>query len=451
MQASRLFPLRIFASPRAQAAAWVLAGLAALAAGWLAVFRRLSDFHWHLNLGQSFLAGEPYRFFGDWYTPARAMFNGLLALLPPRLAAGLVYLAALAGLYVSYRIWRTLLVPQPTPDESRRLRSAALVTVLVIFPYVLRDLDECGLQLLLLFMLSMGAWCVWKHHDLAAGLWLAAAAVYKTTPVLFLPLLLFKRRWRAAGWMAAGVVGLNLLPAVHLGWSKSIDCNRQFLARMQTSLAIEDPLDNGIEPTNPRNLGLTAALARYLQHYPSDYPVAHAAHTRHPLFFQFGDLAPLQSKRVIQVVLLALAGLLAWRMRGGWNRQNCPQDDAASFSAEWAAVCLLCALLSPMCWKHHLVLGLPCIFIVAHRAIAASGKARLPIAVLCLIATVALVTRRFFLGVDFSLVAISYKPDTVVMLLTMFTALFWPSRLLAAGEAALSRASDADLRPRQAA
>ena len=59
-------------------ALYVLAAVV-LVEGYYAVFRRRSDFDWHLNLGQSFLAGDPYRDGGEWYPLGRAMFDGALA------------------------------------------------------------------------------------------------------------------------------------------------------------------------------------------------------------------------------------------------------------------------------------------------------------------------------------------------------------------------------------
>jgi len=79
----------------------------------------------------------------------------------------------------------------------------------------------------LLFFLSAGAYAMWRGHRSASGCWLAAAATYKATPVLFLPFLLWKREWKAAGTMAGAILVLNFaLPACFLGCSGALKANQ---------------------------------------------------------------------------------------------------------------------------------------------------------------------------------------------------------------------------------
>ncbi len=414
-------------SRRLRRAGWIVLFCVLAAQAYVSIFRRENDFTWHYRLGEGFLQGDPYARGGDWYTVGRVMLDAGVATLNLRLARALAFFLSLAALVVSLRLWRAMAEAGDDQTVLPKLsnRRVSAVTLAIMAAYVFRDLDEAGLQVFLLFFLTAAGYALFRGHSLLSGFWLAVAATYKTTPVLFLPLLVWKRQWRASAAMAGFLLLLNLAPALFLGWQTTWRSHQRFFARLEASAKIRDPSQNGIEQPKPINASWQTALARYLQTYPPGHPLFQD----HAGFVQFGALGPAAAGRVVKAVLLGLAGLLAWRFRRRWAKANAkPSDDAAArLAPEWAAVCLLCAVLSPLCWKQHLVLALPCVYLVVRSHWSGAKPARWRFYALLAVAALALLTKRWVLGRELSILVASYKPDTLAVSLAMLLCLTLPS------------------------
>src|SRR5207237_7563440 len=118
-----------------------------------------------------------------------------------------------------------------------------------------------------------------------AGFWLATAASDKATPILFLPYLLWKRQWQAAGWMAVFVLAWAIAPAPLVGVEKTLEAQQQWLSHIERVSATRQAYpDQLVEPQRTDNLSLAALLARNLESYPPGHPL----YVDHPLCWQFG-------------------------------------------------------------------------------------------------------------------------------------------------------------------
>jgi hypothetical protein len=403
--------------PSLRRAAVALLLILALVEGVFAILLRRTDILIHRHNGQAFLAGDPY---GPAHVPreiypvARCMMNALLAIGPLRLTLATCYVLALAAILACYRIWRRL-AEQHQQTAPRVTAIAALGTILLASPFVLRDLDECGLQTFTLFFLSAAGLALASGKVRWAGFWLATAAVYKVSPVLVLPFLLWKRQWRAAGWMGAFILGWVLAPVPFLGLDTTLISHQKWLARAIKIASAREAYPSQQELEEPKfyNLSLAALVARYAETYPPDHPL----YMDHPAFVQFGNLEPLTAYYVVRGAMLALALLLAWRFRRAWASEDTPKK-SINLAHEWAAVCLLCALLAPVCWKQHLILMLPALFLVVHSALA-SPRAHGRFLGLVVIGVLFLGSKHFVLGRTLSALALSYKIDTVAVLLLL--------------------------------
>ena len=107
---------------------------------------------------------------------------------------------------------------------------------------------------------------------------LAGAVKYIT--LAYIPYLVLRRRWRAAGASAAGWVGWMLLPAISVGWTRNLN----YIARALAGLfAMSDPNLGSVRPgTNPalgtlagisgvvwdRSVSLTSAVMRHVGKHP---------------------------------------------------------------------------------------------------------------------------------------------------------------------------------------
>lgn len=393
---------------------WLLLAVAAVAVlieAFYGIFWRQNDYSVHILYGKFFLEGKPYQTDGAtaFYPLGRLWLNASLASLEYYTGRTLCYVAAVVSLGLTFRMWSEL--ARPTVPLPARKQSAAFGwTVAVILPYLIRDLDECGLQLMLLFFLTAAGYTFAHDRKTQSGFWLGLAVVYKATPLLFLPLLLWKREWRAAGSMLAFATALSLLPATYLGWNDTVAAHRFWFDRAGGILEEQQayPSVPQIEAPKVQNVSLKALLARYLETYPPGHPL----YVDHPLFTQFGNLSPGVAKLAVTAMILVLGAGIAWRMRRRWNR---PLDDR-HFAAEWAVACLFAALMSPLCWRQHLVMVIPCAYLIARERLgpqAAGGwRKTLPIIAACVI----LLTRREIIGDELSHVLLTYKLDTLAVL-----------------------------------
>ena len=366
------------------------------------IFFRDNDFLWHYDFGSLFLQREERIVCGEWYLLGRRMLNGLLPLLPYRVARFVIFALAVGCLvWVVREVSR--LAQSVWPIDRATATAASIFAVAGMFPLLLRDFQDCGLQLLLLAMLTAGASALHASRPVVGGFWLGLAAVYKTTPALFLGVLVWKRQWRAAGVMAACLVLLNLLPVLHLGPTLTWRCHQQTLQRFVQCLRVEDIAENSIEPPNLKNQGLMAGFARYLQSYPPGHPM----YLDHPAFWQVGNLDRPTARAVARGCMIALGLFLAFSL---WGRSV----SAREFLSPWAGLCILTALLSPLCWRHHLVLVLPALYLAWHIGLNAQAP-RWLVGLLTLSLVVVWLPQRELLG-SWATVLMAAKLDTWLFL-----------------------------------
>ncbi|MDQ3330861.1 MAG: glycosyltransferase 87 family protein, partial [Planctomycetota bacterium] len=350
----------------------VLIGVAAvvvLVQGYRAVFVRTNDYDVHLEYGRFFLEGEPFKSDGAtaFYPLGRLWMNASFASIEYYTGRALCYVAAIVSLGVTLRMWGEL-AARAVPMAANKRTAAIGWTVAVLLPFIIRDLDECGLQLLLLFFLTSAGYAFAHGWKRLSGFWLGFAIVYKAAPLLFLPLLIWKREWRAAGWTIVFTIVLSTLPATYLGWQETGAAQRTWFSRAAGILRNQQayPSAPGIEQPKPQNVSLKALIARYLR----TYPPGHSLHVDHPLFFQFGRMSERVAAATVMGVVLALGAVIAWRMRRPWETPLANAD----FAPEWAVACLFVAIMSPLCWRQHLVMALPCAYLVARERLSATAS-----------------------------------------------------------------------------
>jgi hypothetical protein len=398
-------------------------GLFVVGFGIDSVFIRDNDFLWHYDLGQAFLKAndETLQAGGMWYPLGRRMMNAALVAVPYRLARALVYVLSLVLFAIAIRQWQRMADASERRGPATCFAAAAL-SLVFLMPHLSRDLQECGLQLILLAILTAAGYALWSGQSIRAGFWLALGITYKTTPLLFLPLLVWKRQWRAAAATVVFVIAMNLLPALYLGWDLTVRAHGESWAYFQKSAHIENIAENGIEEPNPRNQALMSLFARFLQSYPPD----HSLVIDHPAFLQFGDLDHATARTAAKMGLLLLGGYVAWRLWGRWTAY--PRD----LPAQWAAVCVFAALLSPICWRQHLVLVWPALFLLVHTVLGSASRWKWAL----LGGTIVLLwaPQNEIIGSVWTSVLMAYKLDTLIFLIWALALLHRPPA--AAGESA---------------
>lgn len=382
-----------------------------------AVFLRVGDFEVHRVIGQYFIDKTPYQHPNVYLLP-RIMFNALPGGMNYYVARAVFYFCAIAGLYYCIRSW-VQMSQDRFPLSVEDVFRATTIAVVIMSPLLLRDLDECGLQILLLLLLTLSARSFLDGNKTRSGFYLALAVAYKSTPLLFLPFLLWKRQWHASAALVGWLVILALLPAVWLGWEGTIAAYVKWWHQMQDVLQTVDayPSLGSLEAPKQQNLGLRALIARFIETYPAGHPL----NLDHPLFVQFGNIDPQMAKRVVIGSVLLLGTLIALRFRKPWPVENGRGD----FVVEWAVACLFVALLSPAAWKQHLIVGLP-VMMLAVRSAMVVPYSVYRVAAIAIIAVLILLTKELVVGDELKVVVLSYKPDTFALLAAAVLAMFAP-------------------------
>ena len=206
--------------------------LIAVVASFFVYARRSEDFTGYADVGRTFFDGR------DIYldTPAgentwppffslMAVPFGLLDRVSPYAARvvwiALTWVAIFAALDLIARIIYGKRLAWQANDSSLALDSPELlVPFLLAFPFILNNLELLQVNMIL-FTLALSGLCLQaKGKDAAGGIAIAAAAAMKVMAIVFLPYLVYRKRWRAAFWMAAASVVFFFLPAVFIGWGK---------------------------------------------------------------------------------------------------------------------------------------------------------------------------------------------------------------------------------------
>jgi len=379
------------------------------------IFLRDNDFLWHYNHGKYFIEGDILKHSGAPNTLGRLMMDATLGIQNYYTARAFSFSLALAALLNSLLMWNRM-ANKILPITNSVAFAAAVFSLGLFIHFVLRDLDDCGLQIFLLFFLTSASYAISSGRSILSGFWLGVAATYKVTPLLFLPFLMWKRQWQAALWMIFFIIALNLTPAVFMGWEKTVSFNLNWLKRTKLDLTVQDPSHpTSFEVPRHQNQSLPFSIARYLQ----TYPPGHSLYIDHPLFLQFGNLKTATANYVVKSILLVFSGILAWRFRHPWKNES-KRDN---FLSEWATVMLLCALLSPLNWIYHYVLALPALFLTLRAHLSTHFIPRWRSIILGIIGFKVLLLHRFFLGHDLSIIMLSYKFDAFAMLLLMMLVL----------------------------
>ena len=145
-----------------------------------------------------------------------------------------------------------------------------------------------------------------------------------------------------------------------------------------------------------------------------DYPVGHPLYLKTGAAVRLANLDAAHTKQFVRVVLLAVALTLAWQFR---RRVNLA-DGGVGLANEWAAVCILVAMLSPLCWLQHMVLVIPAALLF--RARRSGWRLRRWQWCFGLFATaLALVIHRDLIGEPICDLFSSYQPHTMAAMLLM--------------------------------
>jgi Glycosyltransferase family 87 len=216
----------------------------------------------------------------------------------------------------------------------------APLDILISLKFILAVFENQGFDLLVLPAILIGILALAQGRDVLSGVSLAVATALKVTPLLFLPYLIFKRRFVAATVFAAALAAFCFLP--DLFFRPQGGEHGYFIAWLH-DVAIAGLTENPSaaphpfwDSANPYNLSLRGALALALD------GTSYASHFKTWL-------------RVLQISFIAATGALLLASR---KKDLIP--------VEGAVLIIAMLILSPMSSRDHFVsLILPYYLIVA--------------------------------------------------------------------------------------
>lgn len=297
---------------------WAGFGVVALAAALLALLRpdKAIDFRVYFENARHYYSGAAmygptsgmawpggvYRYppiFLDLFRP--------LAMLPLRVAVVLWAVgkvAAGAAVVVALR-------------KRWNLRDAAALWpgLLLAAAYFIQELRYGNAQFYIVLMV-MAAFLV--EPPFWRGFWLGWAAALKVWPLFFLPGLLVRRKWKAAGWMASWGAGWTLLPVLWRGWHAQMTLLHQWLAQERSIAALSAAAGELWYPGQ----SLHDVLARYLRII--DYARLADASRYHQIAWL--QLAP----STVEHLWMALAAALTLAMFYWLAKMQGPADGAVA-------------------------------------------------------------------------------------------------------------------------
>ena len=384
------------------------------------------DYYVHRVFGEHFLTGKSLTDGVCFnYMPISALYWSPLALMPVDAGRVVSYLVSVAALALTLVLLAKMVGPYCSRARWAPLPVAAL-TVLLSVHYLLRDMGDGGPHVLLLAMMVAGIYLASRGSEAWSAVCFGLAIALKITPGLFLPFMLWKRKWRLACYTSIATLLWIVLPAVWMGWGPWWQAQH---AWDQVALHSSIQENTGLlreNNTRVQNQALKPAIMRYLVSYPK----GHALRLDHPADVPLGNLSELAAGRVALALMAGLALLCAWQSRRGYRAADDP-----AWLLESSGVMILILLFAPLVWLQHVVFMLPALYLlVAHD----QCLCKLPPAARVLVwvyIVLSLVLLREVVGKGNYLLLLSYHMHTLCMLMILGL-LFWIRPVAAAAETA---------------
>jgi len=411
---------------------WVRAGvMALLALAFLqlavsTVRRGKGDIFGYFVIGQAVLHGEsPYLDIdeakkhwaaGNVWSPAFSLAVvpiAALALCSETLAMGvwqagnLLALAWMLSL-VARLVLRRSLSWDPRGDGLLPCSLALLVPIGLAYEGITGNFLYVQVNLMLFALVLQGLLWQARGRPVLGGVAIGTAAALKLMPVLFLPYLVWRRRWRAAAWTLIAFVGVSLSPVLVSGWAGFVRDVHEWRHAMGAGWG-----------SGMMNQSMPATWDRYL-----GYGVVPFGTPPSNVLAVSGSLAVAVA---VWATRLLTMGLALWTFRGPM------EPDGRSALAEWSVVFLVGAVYGPITHKAYLVvLVLPYALLLALAADRRGprGLRRGAAALLVVALLLSVVPSRDFVGRDVAAyfhMAGSYALSAMAVLFGLFWVRRWPT------------------------
>ncbi len=314
---------------------------------------------------QEMFAGEQIYHLGNYcyaYPPAMALYSMPLAFLPADASLFGWYCVNVLATCVTFTCaWR--LVGGPKFTEMRGTWIVVFwLGILLAGRHVLSPLENRQSDMCIAAFAMAGCLALAKRREGWAGVLLGIAASMKLTPLLFVPYLAIRGRWRAAAIMATVCLGVNLVPDLlfpqQSGHMYLAEWRRVFFTEAKATApgqwAQEDPIGQ-----LRLNQSLAALYHRYVMFGLPSSPEEIETYD-----LQMSPAAHATIRWLTHGTALALLAATAWLMRRPAGVSPLNRGGELQVAIDAGAVLSLMVLISPMSSKaHYVVLLLPALVI----------------------------------------------------------------------------------------
>ncbi|HEX4125639.1 MAG TPA: glycosyltransferase family 87 protein [Tepidisphaeraceae bacterium] len=151
------------------------------------------------------------------YLPFTAWITVPFAVIPAHLAQGIWFaVLAVCLVYVIRTSWRLAGGGALEGSAHRRAagrseQAAFIVGNIIALQFALNSLTHLQTDLLIAALLTAGCVEIAAERWRRGAVWIGLGAAFKATPLLFVPWLLWRRKWAAAAILLATMIGANLL------------------------------------------------------------------------------------------------------------------------------------------------------------------------------------------------------------------------------------------------
>ena len=314
----------------------------AFAASFFVYARRSVDFAGYAAVGQAFLDGRDIYLDTPVGTNTWPPFFSLAAVPLGLLDRASPYFARIVWIALCWAsiIWALDLIARLIYGKRLKFRlkenslaitsPELLVPFALTLPFIINNFELLQINMILFSLALWGLYLQANGREAAGGIAIAAAAAMKVMAIAFLPYLLYRKRWRAAFWVAAATLVFFFSPALFLGWRKFWSGAALWPVALRASWGAGNA-HQSVYSMWDRILGY-----RYL-----------------PFMAPGTFMLPLSGARSaklaweITCAILAAVGAIAFR--------RTPLPNSRWAQVEWAAVFVAATILSPLTRKPYLV------------------------------------------------------------------------------------------------
>jgi hypothetical protein len=294
--------------------------------------RRYSDFHMLYHTGKRFLNGEAiYTFKGNIsyykYTPFYAFFIAPLAVFSERTAASIWFVMNVIFFLALLYCIKELVIKDKEHFQAYTLFYT--LTVISCLRFIIGNFHQGQSNIFMISLLFMGLYFMNKKRENISAFFIAFSILVKYMPVLFLPWLIIKKRYKLVVKIFVFIIILSLLPVIKTGWNDFINLNKEWI-----SFLFPSSLDNYSTTCFP-NQSLLACLNRFLSR-DSIYSINFAHLTRGTVYLIFYMLA----------LILYLVSII-------------PGRNKRYFMYDISLISICAGLFNPNAWKNFFIWILP--------------------------------------------------------------------------------------------